>query len=76
MENLNINELSGWTNQTDINNRKSFIHVFGREPRDVQEIDAWISDLLAECQLKPIRTEDEHTVIDGKECITRRFHYE
>ena len=76
MENLSINEPSGWNNRADIGNRKSFIHVFGREPRDVQEVYSWINDLLDGCIGKTIRDEDEYTLINGAVHCTRWFHYE
>ena len=76
MEQTSINSLEGWNQATEANNRIAFMNVFGRNPRDVQEVDAWIDNQLAGCTAKTIRCVDEIVLIDGEARCTRWFHYD
>ena len=76
MEKTSINSLEGWNQETEANNRIAFMNVFGRDPRDVQEVDAWIDNLLAGCKAKTIRTEEKIECIDGVMHRTMVFQYD
>ncbi len=46
-----INTLEGWNAAADRVNRKSFISANGREPKNKEELDAWVYHMCEEAEV-------------------------
>ena len=77
MTKSSIHTKEGWNQFARETNTKSFIHEFGREPRDYEEIRNWVSAKVAKAnELFPLSDEEpEQTLrtIDGKLCWVTEF---
>lgn len=45
-----INTMEGWNALADSVNRKSFVHAFGREPIDRDELYEWVARMCEEAE--------------------------
>lgn len=73
-EKLDVNTLDGWNKLSDINNKKSFIHIFGRAPIDETELYSWVDGLAAEMIAstpKPADFEWRLVTMDDKAWLTK-----
>lgn len=59
MTKSSIHTKEGWNQFARETNTKSFIHEFGREPKDYEEVTAWVNAAVAQAEALYPTTENK-----------------
>lgn len=47
-------ECEGWNKKAKIQNTKSFVSTFHKEPKNYQEVEEWVNSMIAESEKQPL----------------------